>query len=368
MRSPRESMLPAIYFLFSRNDCQAFAERLAVMRPGSGRPTPRQARSKHVLETYLDGAAPGRPRARTGQVDHPPGAARASGSTTPGCCRPQATGRSALRRGLMQVVFATDTLALGVNMPARTVVIGRMSKWDGAGAGALDPERVPADGRAGRAPRHGRVRACGRALFPLADLPRDAGRSPPGRSNPVQSAFAIRYNTVLNLWDPPRWRSRAADAPAEPGPVPDQPAHPPARRRHHRDRRRHRRHPEGRLIGHPMASTICSRTTGCSIGSCSRRAERAAHQDLASRDLAEPIESAPVAGARTPGAAQCSVSPAPASSCTIADFGWVDLSRRGPRRESGFSSSLDRKIMCCRNTARSTTCRIERVRAQCRSN
>ena len=34
-------------------------------------------------------------------------------------------------RGLMEVVFATDTLALGVNMPARTVVIGRMSKWDG---------------------------------------------------------------------------------------------------------------------------------------------------------------------------------------------------------------------------------------------
>ena len=33
--------------------------------------------------------------------------------------------------GLVKVVYATETLALGINMPARSVVIGRMSKWDG---------------------------------------------------------------------------------------------------------------------------------------------------------------------------------------------------------------------------------------------
>ncbi len=53
--------------------------------------------------------------------------------------------------GLMQVVFATDTLALGVNMPARSVVIGRMTKWDGRRRRVLIPnEFQQMAGRAGR--------------------------------------------------------------------------------------------------------------------------------------------------------------------------------------------------------------------------
>ena len=54
-------------------------------------------------------------------------------------------------RGLMEVVFATDTLALGINMPARTVVVGRMSKWDGRRRRPLIPnEFQQMAGRAGR--------------------------------------------------------------------------------------------------------------------------------------------------------------------------------------------------------------------------
>ena len=77
-------------------------------------------------------------------------------------------------RGLMQVVFATDTLALGVNMPARTVVIGRMSKWDGRRRRMLIPNEFQQ--MAGRAGRRG-MDAFGHVVVPYSPwftLPRDA--------------------------------------------------------------------------------------------------------------------------------------------------------------------------------------------------
>ena len=53
--------------------------------------------------------------------------------------------------GLVRAVFATETLALGVNMPARTVVIERLDKWNGEAHAALTPgEYTQLTGRAGR--------------------------------------------------------------------------------------------------------------------------------------------------------------------------------------------------------------------------
>ncbi|HZC39104.1 MAG TPA: DEAD/DEAH box helicase, partial [Streptosporangiaceae bacterium] len=53
--------------------------------------------------------------------------------------------------GLIRAVFATETLALGINMPARTVVLERLDKWDGEQHVQLTPgEYTQLTGRAGR--------------------------------------------------------------------------------------------------------------------------------------------------------------------------------------------------------------------------
>ncbi len=197
-----DGLLPAIYFLFSRNDCQVFAEQLAMMRPDLVSPS-QQAQIDHVLETYHQSLRPEdrdleqvriiSRLARLGIGFHHAGLLPVLKQLV----------EVLFSRGLMQVVFATDTLALGVNMPARTVVIGRMSKWDGRRRRPLIPNEFQQ--MAGRAGRRG-MDTFGHVVIPYSPwVPfREALEIATGPLHPVQSAFAIRYNTVLNLWDPPR--------------------------------------------------------------------------------------------------------------------------------------------------------------------
>jgi ATP-dependent RNA helicase HelY len=196
------SLLPAIYFLFSRNDCQAFAEQLALMRPDLVTPA-QLAHIENVLNTYHESLRPEDREldqvqvisrlARHGIGFHHAGLLPVLKQLV----------EVLFSRGLMQVVFATDTLALGVNMPARTVVIGRMSKWDGRRRRPLIPNEFQQ--MAGRAGRRG-MDKFGHVVIPYSPwVPfREALEIATGPLHPVQSAFAIRYNTVLNLWDPPR--------------------------------------------------------------------------------------------------------------------------------------------------------------------
>jgi ATP-dependent RNA helicase HelY len=195
-------MLPAIYFLFSRNDCQVFAERLAMMRPNLV--TPMQTLMvESTIATYLRSLRPEDHEldqvqlitklARRGIGFHHAGLLPVLKQLV----------EVLFSRGLMQVVFATDTLALGVNMPARSVVIGRMSKWDGRRRRALIPNEFQQ--MAGRAGRRG-MDAFGHVIVPYSPWLTfremiDIGTGP---LEPVRSAFAVRYNTVLNLWDPPQ--------------------------------------------------------------------------------------------------------------------------------------------------------------------
>ncbi|MEZ4666286.1 MAG: DEAD/DEAH box helicase [Thermomicrobiales bacterium] len=194
-------MLPAIYFLFSRNDCQVFAERLAAIRPNLVDEA-LEARIESVLATTLAALRPEDHEleqvkiitrlARRGIGFHHAGLLPVLKQLV----------EVLFGLGLMQVVFATDTLALGVNMPARSVVIGRMSKWDGRRRRVLKPNEFQQ--MAGRAGRRG-MDAFGHVVVPYSPwLPfREMLTIATGPLEPVRSAFAVRYNTVLNLWDPP---------------------------------------------------------------------------------------------------------------------------------------------------------------------
>lgn len=197
----KDNLLPAIYFLFSRNDCQSYAEQLAMMRPKllSG---DQHSQIEQILETYL---AFMRPEDRElEQVQVAARLARAGIGFHHAGLLPilKQLVEVLFSRGLMQVVFATDTLALGVNMPARTVVIGRMTKWDGRRRRILIPNEFQQ--MAGRAGRRG-MDLFGHVVMPYSPMIpfREMLAVATGDLHPVQSAFAIRYNTVLNLWDPP---------------------------------------------------------------------------------------------------------------------------------------------------------------------
>lgn len=47
------------------------------------------------------------------------------------------------QQGLLKVVFATETLALGINMPARSVVLEKLVKWNGETHVNLTPGSTP---------------------------------------------------------------------------------------------------------------------------------------------------------------------------------------------------------------------------------
>lgn len=112
--------------------------------------------------------------------------------------------------GRLRAVFATDTLALGINMPARTVVIGEMLKFDGEQRRLLTPNEYRQ--MIGRAGRRG-IDERGMALMlysPWVSL-EDALEIADGPLLPLASAFQPTYSTAANLWLAPGDEERLAD-------------------------------------------------------------------------------------------------------------------------------------------------------------
>ena len=100
--------------------------------------------------------------------------------------------------GRCKVVFATETLALGINMPARSVVIEKLSKWNGETHADITPgEYTQLTGRAGR--RGIDVEGHGVVLWQQGFDPTSVAGLASTRTYPLKSSFRPSYNMAVNL-------------------------------------------------------------------------------------------------------------------------------------------------------------------------
>ncbi|HET6317426.1 MAG TPA: DEAD/DEAH box helicase [Chloroflexota bacterium] len=112
--------------------------------------------------------------------------------------------------GKLRTVFATDTLALGINMPARTVIIGEMLKFDGTARRLLTPnEYRQMTGRAGR--RGIDERGVSLLIYSPWVTFAQTLRVLTSDLLPLESAFSPTYSTAMNLWLRPEDEERLAD-------------------------------------------------------------------------------------------------------------------------------------------------------------
>ncbi|MGV2918514.1 DEAD/DEAH box helicase [Streptomyces alfalfae] len=101
-------------------------------------------------------------------------------------------------RGLVKAVFATETLALGINMPARSVVLEKLVKWNGEQHADITPgEYTQLTGRAGR--RGIDVEGHAVVLWQRAMNPEHLAGLAGTRTYPLRSSFKPSYNMAVNL-------------------------------------------------------------------------------------------------------------------------------------------------------------------------
>jgi ATP-dependent RNA helicase HelY len=102
------------------------------------------------------------------------------------------------RRKLVKVVFATETLALGINMPARTVVLEKLEKFNGESRVPITPgEYTQLTGRAGRRG----IDVEGHSVIQWQEGldPQAVAALASRRSYPLNSSFRPTYNMSVNL-------------------------------------------------------------------------------------------------------------------------------------------------------------------------
>jgi ATP-dependent RNA helicase HelY len=196
-RLDREGLLPAITFIFSRVGCDAAVTQCLAANLRLTSPEERdeifqfvESRCRHLPDEdlhvlgyheFLDGLTRGIAAHHAGMLP-----------TFKQCVE------ELFQRGLCKAVFATETLALGINMPARTVVIEKLSKWNGETHADITPgEYTQLTGRAGR--RGLDVEGHGVVLWQQGTNPKELAGLASTRTYPLRSSFRPSYNMAVNL-------------------------------------------------------------------------------------------------------------------------------------------------------------------------
>ena len=193
----RQGMLPAICFIFSRNQCDEAAR--SVLAAGTRLTTgDERDRIRAIVEARLSGldvadlAVLGYgqflAQLEAGVAAHHAGMVPPFKEVVEAC----------FVEGLVKVVFATETLAVGINMPAKCVVIEKLTKFTGDHHSFLTPgEYTQLTGRAGRRGNDelGNAMVLWSPFVPFDQVAALAS----SRSFHLNSAFRPTYNMAANL-------------------------------------------------------------------------------------------------------------------------------------------------------------------------
>ncbi|HEX2215015.1 MAG TPA: DEAD/DEAH box helicase, partial [Mycobacterium sp.] len=193
----RENLLPAITFIFSRAGCDAAVKQ--CLR-SSLRLTTDEER-KRITEV-VDRRCSDLPESDLIILDYHEwreGLLRGLAAHHAGMLPVfRHTVEELFSAGLVKAVFATETLALGINMPARTVVLERLIKFNGEQHVPLTPgEYTQLTGRAGR--RGIDVEGHAVVLWTPDVEPAEVAGLASTRTFPLRSSFAPSYNMTINL-------------------------------------------------------------------------------------------------------------------------------------------------------------------------
>ena len=190
-------LLPAIVFVFSRNGCEQAVRQ--VVAGGADLTTRAQARQIEEVIERRTAAVPEGDLAVLGFHSWAHALQRGVAAHHAGLLPVfKETVEELFSAGLVKVVYATETLALGINMPARTVVLESLRKWNGSAHVTLSPgEYTQLTGRAGRRG----IDIEGHAVVLAADEvePAFVSSLASRRTYPLVSAFRPTYNMAVNL-------------------------------------------------------------------------------------------------------------------------------------------------------------------------
>ncbi|MYZ36708.1 MULTISPECIES: DEAD/DEAH box helicase [unclassified Streptomyces] len=196
-RLDAEGLLPAITFIFSRAGCEAAVQQ--CMYAGLRLNNDEARRRVREIVEERTASIPGEDLHVLGYYEWLEGLERGIAAHHAGMLPTfKEVVEELFVRGLVKAVFATETLALGINMPARSVVLEKLVKWNGEQHADITPgEYTQLTGRAGR--RGIDIEGHAVVLWQRGMDPGALAGLAGTRTYPLRSSFRPSYNMAVNL-------------------------------------------------------------------------------------------------------------------------------------------------------------------------